>query len=245
MYYIEVLRTWRVVRRYLIVLAGLYLLLAVLSAIVPHVGSGGDGRTYSVGGHAAFVAFICLLFASISGSSLSRHLDHLDFALTKPRARAAFVANVLGIDVLGLSVLFLVTSLAVTAAHIALGETHGIVFDAASWFGIALAFGSVLAWYALVQALSCDRGAAGWAVAGVWVAALGLQFLSAAPLGPGLHALVVALNVVNPIAYLSTVPFFATTGPASLSLAASTVGIYIVAGVAALVAMIRWQRVEL
>ena len=137
------------------------------------------------------------------------------------------------------------TALAVLAFHVVLGETHGLVFDAASWFGIVLAFGSVLAWYALVQALSCDRGAAGWALAGVWVAALGVFFLSAAPLGPGLHALIVALNFINPIAYLSTVPFEATTGPASLSLATHAVAIYVVAGVAALVALIRWQRVEM
>jgi len=44
---------------------------------------------------------------------------------------------------------------------------------------------------------------------------------------------------------LSTVPFEATTGPASLSLAAHAVAIYVVAGLAALAALIRWQRVEM
>jgi hypothetical protein len=246
MYYIEVLRTWRVLLRYLIVLAGLYLLAAAFYAIWPwpHLGSSGDTRTYSAGGHAVFVAFICLLFASISGSSLSRHLDHLDFALTKPRARAAFAATVLGVDVLGLGVFFITTTLAVLALHIVFGETHALAFDTASWFGIPLAFGSVLAWYALVQAVSCARDAAAWALASVWVAALGVHFLTAARLGPGLHALLVAINYINPIAYLSIVPFEATTG-ASLSLAAHTVAIYVVAAVAALVALIRWQRVEM
>jgi hypothetical protein len=246
MYYIEVLRTWRVLLRYFIVLAGLYLIAAGLYAIWPwsHVGSGDSGRTYSAGGHAAIVAFVCLLFASISGLSLSRHLDHLDFALTKPRARATFVATVLGVDALGLTVFFIATTIAFVAFHIALGEAHGVVFDAASAFGIALAFGSVLAWYAIVQAVSCARDAAGWALAGVWVAAIGLLFLDAARLGPGLHALVVALNFINPVAYLSTIPFEATTGAAPLSLATHAITIYVVAGVAALVALIRWQRVE-
>jgi hypothetical protein len=61
MYYIEVLRTWRVFWRYLIVLAALYLLAAMLYGIWPwpHVGSSGDGKTYSAGGHAVIVAFIC------------------------------------------------------------------------------------------------------------------------------------------------------------------------------------------
>jgi hypothetical protein len=244
MYYIEVLRTWRVLLRYLIVAGGLYLLAAFLTALYPHVGTANGGTQYSAGGHAVGVAFICLLFASIAGSSLSRHFDHLDFALTKPRARNAFFATVFGIDVLGLTAFFLTTSLVVLAFHVGLGETHPLVFDASSWFGIALAFGSVLAWYALVQAVSCDRDSARWALSAVWVTAIGLNILSAVPLGPGLHALIVGLNVINPIAYLTTVPFEAT-GAVSPSLAAHAVAIYVVAVAAAFVALIRWQRVEM
>jgi hypothetical protein len=247
MYYIEVLRTWRVFRTYLFVLAGLYVFVAALFAIWPHGEPRDEGTLYSVGGHAVIVGFICLLFASIIGSSLSRHLDHLDFALTKPRSRADFVATVLGIDFLGLTVFFLTTALALAALHIGLGFIHGIAFDASSSFGIAIAFGSVLAWYALVQAVSCAREARGWAVAGVWVTALSLYFLSFLSLetvGPGFHALIAALNFINPIANLSIVPFVATSGAASLSLAAHAFAIYVVAGVAALIALIRWQRVE-
>lgn len=243
MYYIEVLRTWRILWRYLIVIAGVYLLVSLLYAILPHGGANYGGTRYSAGGHAVGVAFICLLFAAVAGSSLSRHLDHLDFALTKPRARTTFVATVLGIDVLGLSAFFIATTLAVLGLHIALGEAHSLAFDAASWFGIALAFGSVLAWYALVQAVSCARDATGWALGGVWVTALSLYFLSAANLGPGLNAIIAALNFVNPIAYLSTVPFYATGAP-SLSLATHAIAIFVVAGLAALVALMRWQRVE-
>src|SRR5450755_992762 len=128
MYYIEVLRTWRVLRIYLIILAGIYLFVATLFAIWPHGGISDDGRTYSAGGHAVIVGFICLLFASISGSSLSRHLDHLDFALTKPRARADFVATVLGIDVLGLSVFFITTTLALLAFHLGFGFAHPLAY---------------------------------------------------------------------------------------------------------------------
>jgi hypothetical protein len=244
MYYIELLRTKRVMLRYLIIAGGLYLIAAFLTALYPHVGTAGGGTLYSAGGHAAAVAFICLLFASVSGSSLSRHLDHLDFALTKPRARNAFFATVLGVDVLGLTAFFLITSLVVLAFHVGLGETHQLAFDASSWFGIALAFGSVLAWYALIQAVSCDRDSARWAVGAVWVTAIGLNILSAVPLGPGLHALIVALDVINPITYLSTVPFEATAG-VSPSLAAHAVAIYVVAIAAAFVALIRWQRVEI
>ena len=104
MYYIEVMRMWRVFWRYLIVLAGLYLLTTFLYTFLPHGASRSEGTAlYSAGGHAALIAFVCLLFASVFGSSLSRHIDHLDFALTKPRTRSAFVASVLGIDALGLA----------------------------------------------------------------------------------------------------------------------------------------------
>ena len=138
---------------------------------------------------------------------------------------------------------FLTTAIAFLLLHIALGETHGIVWDEASWFGIAIAFGGVLAWYALIQALSCARGAASWAIAGLFVAAVSLEVLSLVPIGPGLHALVVALNVINPIAYFAAVPFFATTS-ASASLVAHSITIYVVAAVAAAIALARWQRVE-
>jgi hypothetical protein len=245
MYYIEVLRTWRFFWRYIIVVVGLYLLLVTLATLLPSGHGAATHGMFSVGGHAVLVAFVCLLFASIAGTSLSRHLDHLDFALTKPRSRATFVATVFGIDALGLAVFFIVTAIAFLALHIALGETHSIVFDAASSFGVLLAFGSVLAWYAIVQAVSCARDSSGWALGGVWVAGLGVLFLDAAPIAPGLHAIVVAANWFNPIAYLTTVPFMATTGPASLSLAAHAVAIYVVAGVAGLIALIRWQRVEI
>lgn len=245
MYYIEMLRTWHVFQRYLIVLVGIVFFVATLMAIFPHPASSSAGISYSAGGHAVGVAFICLLFASIAGLSLSRHLDHLDFALTKPRARTAFVASTFGIDVLGLIAFFTVTTLAFWALHIAASETHAIVFDANSLFGIVLAFGSMLAWYAIVQAVSCTRDSAGWAVAGIWIAALGLQLLGAVRLVPGLHGLIVLLNFINPIAYLSSVPFEAQAGAASLSIAAQAFAIYIVAGAAALVALIRWQRVEI
>jgi hypothetical protein len=170
-------------------------------------------------------------------------LDHLDFAMTKPRAREAFVANVMGVDVIGLTIFFVTSVLALALLHVAAGETHGIVLDGASWFGFVLAYGSVLAWYAIVQAVSCGRGASGWAVAGVWGAALGLEILSAVNIGPGLHAIVVVLNLFNPISYLVLVPFVAT-GAATPDLAAHAIGIYFVAGLAALVALNRWQRVE-
>src|SRR5690348_7504184 len=128
MYYIEALRSWHVYWRYLIVIAGLYLLAAVLTGLSPHVGTS-DTRVYSAGGHAALVAFVCLLFASISGSSLSRHIDHLDFALTKPQSRTAFVARVFGVDVLGLTVFFITTTIAVLIFHIGLGLAHPLAFD--------------------------------------------------------------------------------------------------------------------
>jgi len=242
MYYIEVLRTWRVWVRYLIVLAGLFLLGAIFFAW-HRVGSGDETR-YSMGGHAVVVGFICLLFASISGLSLSRHLDHLDFALTKPRSRAAFAATILGIDVLGLTAFFITTAVAFWLFHVVLGETHGIVFDDASWYGIAIAFGGMLAWYALVQALSCARGAASWAIAGLFVSAVSLEVLSLVSVGPGLQGLVAVLNLVNPIAYFSTVPFYATDA-ASGSLVVHSVLIYLVAAVAAFAALARWQRVEM
>jgi len=244
MYYIEYLRTRRVFWLYLIVLAGLYALVSFLSTLWPHVENPTAKISYSAGGHAVLVAFICLLFASLAGSSLGRHFDHLDFALTKPRSRLEFAANVFGIDILGLVVFFITTTLWVAAIHVAAGLAHGLVFDAASSYGIVLAFGSVLAWYAIVQAVSCGRDASGWAIAGIWILAFGLYFLSAAPLGPGLNGLIALLNLINPIAYLNTVPFEASGAP-SVSLALHAVGIYFVAAAAAVVALVRWQRVEI
>jgi len=244
MYYIEYLRTRRVFWLYLIVLAALYVLVSFLSTLWPHVDSTKETVSYSAGGHAVLVAFICLMFASLAGSSLGRHFDHLDFALTKPRTRMEFAANVFGIDVLGLIVFFITTTIWVAAIHVAAGLTHGLVFDAASSYGIALAFGSVLAWYAIVQAVSCGRDASGWSIAGIWIVAFVLFFLRAAPLGPGLNGLLALLNFINPIAYLSTVPFEATGAP-SVSLALHAVGIYVVAAAAAVIALVRWQRVEI
>jgi hypothetical protein len=244
MYHIEVLRTWRLYWRYLIVLAAIYVLVSIIAAL-SHYGPPTDlGIKYSAGGHAEIVAFVCLLIASILGSSLSRHRDHVDFAMTKPRSRSAFVANVFGVDSAGLVVIFLTTTVAFVALHIAVGETHSVIFDASSWYGIALAFGGVLAWYAIVQAVTCTQDTSRLAIIVVAAAAIILLRLGWLDLGPGLNGLVAALNLVNPVTYLTTIPFYAVAGPASLSLVLRALAIYLVAAVAGLIALVRWQRVE-
>ncbi len=121
--------------------------------------------------------------------------------------------------------------------------------------GLLVGFGLALAWYGVVQALSASRKSKSGAVSGfVWPVAFALIAIALlTPHGSPLHEVAVALNFVNPLAYLSSASmsvgstnwnFVGSDLVLPLSILGRIIGLYVLAAVGMLAAVLQWKRLE-
>ena len=208
MAYVEFLR----VRHALIVYAAIVLTLAaafVVSFDLTFAGRTGSdalrnvhvplGLLLGIAGYAS-VAFATVLAASLNA-------DRGGFAFTKPVSRARWAASYMLVDVAAILAAYTVALAgAVLLPLMTIGLiAHVYVDPHAAGIGL-LGFGIALMWYGLLQAATVAYPGSGGRIVGLsWGAFFMLVTLPGATfLGPAFHAVVTALNVVNPVAYFSS-----------------------------------------
>jgi len=194
---------------------------------------------------------IVLGWSTSFGASLWNERDgHLDVAWTKPVSRTRYALSIFATDIAALAGIFVV---AIAFTEFA-ARWGGVLAPGTIGAGdVALAvrlFLSAVAWFALMQAFSAaSRSSSGIVLGPAWAVAMILMVAGSRSLGTPWHALFVALNAVNPMAYCADI-WFTTTRTFALPLQtqlapaiayAALCAIIIIAGTCAIV---RWKQVE-
>lgn len=255
MNYVELLRARKVLSVYGAILA--------VVALIAMLSSHGQAAHVDVNGRQTMsiplsvlilVAGYCgAIIASMLGTSLNReNSGHLELAWTKPVSRAGYAAGIAVVDILAIVVAMAAALAAILAVLAAVGLTKFITGGGVAAAAL-LGLGVALSWYAVSQAASASLKSKGRAVSGfAWPVAFALIGLSFAPLQSFMHEAILALNFLNPLAYLSTVAVITSDHGASaassailpLTLPARIVGVYLLTAVGFGAALVQWRRLE-
>jgi hypothetical protein len=220
----EQVELWRV-QRSLLWHAGIVAAIVVLILVLPQVGAvhvtGPSGSTNFAPGTgvplsaiATIGAFFAAIYASSVGTSLNRENVTRDLSWTKPLTRTVLALRYILIDLAGVVIAFAV---AIAAVAVIMTYMHfPPFFDAEAPVQLALGAGVGAMWYALLQVLTCVGPPSARTLAGVlWPVALVLVVL-AGVLSGSLGALVRAINVLNPLHYMSSTTMHSDPGSATV-----------------------------
>jgi hypothetical protein len=251
MNYIELLRQRRALTVYGCVLGGLTLfgLIVFNFTVPPHLEGGvhSGSQNISLSGICGIALFATWIFATVIAASLNRENDVPEMMRTKPFPLEQVAVSYYLTDLAAIAIAFLIsvgvnliTLFDVTLVlHIPNPMTYDFA-DAA--VVVTLGLGVAFMWYGLLQAATSSLKGRGGVIVG-----LGLP--------PALHAIVMFLNVFDPMAYLTSLLSSSSGGAARTGSFAPAAlfaldpwiraGITWTFGVAACaVAAISWKRLE-
>ncbi|MEO6989994.1 MAG: hypothetical protein ABI346_01060, partial [Candidatus Baltobacteraceae bacterium] len=235
MVYPEYLRVRRVLRTVLIVVVvGTLLALIVLALTRGHWGSVSfnDGASVRIDSHAAGAHRVSLyealaskgvripiaaligiaglfsaIVATVLGTSLNRENETLATIWTKPAARFRIALAYAGVDAVGILAAGAISVVIGVLSILAfLGVLPLLTFGNGTLQTLLLVTGFAFATYGTISALTSWTRRSGGIVAGLfWPIGLLIYGMMAVSVPEGVHATVVAINFLNPLAYLGTV----------------------------------------
>jgi hypothetical protein len=250
MVYLEFLR---VRRRVVVLLAIVAALLALVVVSAGHANLDVNGQQQHVGNIplAAIIigaGFVAGAFANFLGASLNSFSDTLPNLWTKPVRREEMALRVIAVD-LGAILVVWAGTLALALCAIAALRVYGhlqsdAMVPAAIWLGLGTAFMT----YGNAQALTAWHQGKGGMVAGIAGGTYFVLIILAAAIPPTqlLHAIVMALNVLNPLAYFGTSSHNNEMQPLFVFQDSFKVAVVFAIGIAGLViATFGWKRMEI
>jgi hypothetical protein len=162
------------------------------------------GMLVPVGALAPIAMFFGAIFASSRGTSLNRENATRDLSWTKPIPRELLALQFVAIDIVAVLLAFAV---ALGAVILVVLRIHMVpVFDAAGTTQIALGAGVAVMWYALIQLLTFWFSPGARAISGIlWPVAL--VALGLAKIDGPVGAIVRAIDIINPLTYMSGTHF--------------------------------------
>jgi hypothetical protein len=210
--YIEFLRLRRAFYWYGGVLVGVTLLgLVSLNLNATHVERGNPGEL-GISGVFAIAVYCGAVFATVISRSLNKENDGVEMVWTKPVSRQRLALQYFAYDLGAIVVATLLAALLMSIVLLDVGAIMHtpvslVVFDAQSTSSLALGLGVAFMWYGLLQAATAwSVNSAALAVGLSWGLFAALIAFSHTP--PSVfHSIVMALNVLNPLAYMTAVTF--------------------------------------
>jgi hypothetical protein len=208
MVYVEFLRVRRTLTWHAGILAAVTLLILFFghtsNVIVDGSAVVTPGMPVPLGALTTIAMFFSAVYGSSIGTSLNRENTVRDISWTKPISRTLIALQYILTDIAGLVIVFVLTMLVVI---IALLRLHFVpVFDSTLPSLTILAIGVSVMWYGLIQALTFWFPPGARSGGGLlWPVAFVLLGLSKVPGVTG--AIARALDVINPLAYMSGVTF--------------------------------------
>jgi hypothetical protein len=192
--------------------------LGILAVILLFVLYFGHSTTVTIDGSPKFLAgmgvplsaltpiamFFAAIYSSSAGTSLNRENLTRDISWTKPVPRTLMALQFIAIDIVAIAIVF---SLTMAAVLVELYRMHFVpVFDAGFGVQLVLGLGVGVMWYALLQLMTCYFGPGARAAVGIlWPVAL--LALGLTKVGGAIGAIAWALDIINPLAYMSGVTF--------------------------------------
>jgi hypothetical protein len=216
----EYVEFWRV-RRSLLWHAGILAVIVVVILSLPQVGTvhvtgpGGStnfapGRGVPLSAIATIGAFFAAIYASSVGTSLNRENVTRDVSWTKPLSRTVLALRYVLIDLVGVAIAF---ALAIAAVAVVSSYMHfPVFFDRQAPVEIVLGVGIGTMWYGLVQVVTCIAPPGARSLAGILWPVAGVLTLLEHVLPGYLGAIVRAIDVLNPLNYMSSTSTHGDTG---------------------------------
>jgi hypothetical protein len=254
MTYAQLLRVRNALTIYWIVIGVLFVLFMIVGRLSMARAGTPDSADVPLSALIIGAGLCTIIFATLIGISLNRENEGVEMVWTKPIDRAALAARYVALDLAAIVVAFGSVFLAIVVGMFGHGHKMTLVFDEQWVPMLLLCFGIAFMWYGLLQALtSWQLGRGGMMIGLSWAAAaIILPLFSVLTLGvPLLHEIAMVLNLLNPLAYLSS-------GNANIHVGVSTPGPSLVPtdiwarvamtwglGVAGnIVAITAWKRLE-
>jgi hypothetical protein len=152
----------------------------------------------------AGAAFGPLILAAFLAVGLDAEFKTVAITWTRPISRFAIALRYVAIDGGALLAAWVITLVAVFATIFAIGIAKYLVIGPQAGIYALLVFGAAVMWYGLVVLITTLLPGRGGAIAGgSWGYALIVPGLAHIPFPPLLHQAVIALNYLNPMAYIS------------------------------------------
>jgi len=214
MAYVEFLRVRRALFIFSIVGVVISLLTALMLAISTvnvqgsNAGMHGDGIPvaifFGIGG------FLTWIIATTLGSSINNQAENVTTAWTKPRPRAELASQIIGVDIIGLCVAFVIGTVLyalvpglLAIARFGVPLRFSFQWDRDLWV-IVLMLGCAVMWYGMIQAVTAWNRSRGGVIGGIsWPVFLGITGLAAITwLPPAIAGIVHLFLYLDPIAYV-------------------------------------------
>jgi hypothetical protein len=264
MAYAEILRARRALSIYAIVIGGIVAitLLSWFLSGAQHAihldGSGAivhvdqNGRHVSHMGQEAIpfsvlvlgAAYFATIIASIVGSWLSSERAHISQAWTKPISREGFALSYMAVDVVTALCAFAIFLFAECFTLWAIGLGTLIHFDSDVLSLGLLGLGFTFAYYGVVRSLGVAFGRGGL-IAGIsWPIGFVLAGLAAVRLPWVLHDIILVLNFINPIAYLTGFTGERSASVLPIPFEARVACEWLLAVITTAASVIIWKRLE-
>jgi hypothetical protein len=218
--YVQLLRLRTALLIYGSSLGALFLLALVTGHLpISHIDAG-SGKVDIPLSVLLFTASYCgIIFATAISCSLHRENDGVEMVFTKPiaRERLALMYFLLDLCAIVIAIAFALVLELLWLASV--GLLRFVNVDGPSFSLAVVGLGVAVMWYGLLQGLTAGNHVRGGLFVGLsWAAAFTLPVLALATRHvPALHAVVMVLNVLNPLAYFTSYhPHLRTATPYEL-----------------------------
>jgi len=151
-------------------------------------------------------AFGSLILAAFLAVCFDAEYKTIAITWTRPLSRTAIAARYLAVDGAAMIAAWMLTLAAVLICLAVLGLATYLTFESNVTGTVLLLFGSAVMWYGLVVLVTTLLPGRGNAIAGAsWAYVLIVPGLTQIPFPTAIHQVTVALNFLNPLAYIGSV----------------------------------------
>lgn len=190
---------------------------------------------------------IAAILATVLGSTLAVENSHLEVAWTTPRSRTQYATALMIVDAIGIVIAQLIAFAFIIVPIATLAKVSKLIGGPDDALNVVRFILFPLAWYGLIVAFSATmRGKAGIVQGLIWPIALGLALASAAPFPAVWHRIFAAINLINPMSYI-TFDEHGTqimTGSALTNVTAAVAILALMVVVSWFAATFQWRRLQ-